>query len=113
MKTKLLIMSILSLLGIYASAGNDKIKYFEYNYHGSIGGDSFSIELKNSSDTTPATISLDYMQHRDYGKLSSDVSEAFIDSIEALCERYSIKQWDGFKEINREVLDGSGFSLYV
>ena len=113
MKINLIIMSLLSILGINASANNDGIKHFEYRYRGSIGGDSFSIEVNRATDTTPATITLDYMQHRDYGKLSSSVNEAFIDSIEALCEKYDIQKWDGFNETNHEVLDGSGFSLYV
>lgn len=111
MKTKLIIMSLLSILGIQASAGNGKVKYLSYSYHGSIGGGSHTITVEKANDTTPATITLDYMDHRDYGVLTGNVSDAFMDSINALCERYQIQKWDGFDRINREVLDGYGFSL--
>lgn len=111
MRTKLIIMSLLSIIGINASAGNGKVKYLSYSYHGSIGGGSHTITVEKTNDTTPATITLDYMDHRDYGKLTGKVSDAFMDSINALCEKYQIHKWDGFDKINREVLDGYGFSL--
>lgn len=104
-------MSLLSILGIQASAGNGKVKYLSYSYHGSIGGGSYTITVEKANDTTPATITLDYMDHRDYGILTGKVSDTFMDSLNVLCKRYDIIKWDGFDKINHEVLDGYGFSL--
>ena len=84
---------------------------FRYSYQGSIGGDSYSYELKAGDNG--AELSFDSMLHRDYGELTGPVGKDFIDALDALIEETKIYKWDGFDKTATGVLDGDGFSLHV
>ena len=93
--------------GDKAERNTSGIAAFSYRYNGSIGGNSFRYELKDGR------LSMDFMEHRDYGELSEDIPEGFAEKLEALCDSCRIRRWNGFDKVDRRVLDGSGFSLSI
>ena len=88
------------------------IRKFYYSYDGTIGGNSFRWEVTREQDGSVRFKLSDY-EERGYEDLSDTVPATFMDSLEALCRRHKVHNWDGFRGINRHVCDGSGFTLDI
>lgn len=111
----MLMSGIFSLLSC-AHAGNDTtpahIKSFSYHYDGTIGRNSHTYRLKVADDGT-ALLTIENLQHSDYGELTDTVGSDFLNALEELCNKHNVRRFDGFDKVDRYVSDGSGFSLYI
>ena len=111
----LILMSIASLL-LHScqafSAPQSPIKSFSYNYDGTIGGNSFSWKVTREENGTVLFRQSDHIR-RGYENLSDTLPAAFMDSLEAICSKHKIHRWDGYREYNRYIQDGDGFTLSV
>ena len=64
----------------------------------------------NCGDNKPAiTVRPDRVSDDD--ALTIEVDESFSQSLEKVLEMYRVKKWDGFNKFDKNVLDGSSFSL--
>lgn len=117
MKRTIILMSLLSMLPFWSCANpgnaNDgaHITSFHYNFDGTIGGNShhYSVRVKDGV----ATMTIEDMQHQDYGEMTDTVGMDFVEALEALCAKYNVREYDGFKGYDRFVCDGEGFSLSI
>ena len=114
---RIILMSLLSIfaLGSCAGQGGEQnaahITRFRYHYDGTIGGNSHSYGVDIAD--RKATITIEDMQHHDYGELTDTAGVDFIQALEALCAKHDVKRYDGFDKYNKYVCDGSGFSLSI
>lgn len=84
---------------------------FYYAYHGSIGGDSYSYSV--TEEDGKHYFVYESMLHPDYGELTKEVDDAFLDQVTKLYKECHLATWDGYDETNEYVLDGDGFSLSI
>ena len=103
-----LIMSITTACGAQQYAA---ISFFEYRHLGTIGGDSHTYKVEVAGDS--ATFSTEGMLYRSDDTLSCPMTASELEQLNKICADNNILSWDGYHGIDREVLDGSGFSLYV
>lgn len=94
------------------SAPKSPIQKFSFNFDGTIGGNSFEWTITRQEDGKGLFLLNNHIR-RDYDNLSDTVPEAFMDSLETICRKYSVHRWDGFQKYNKYVSDGTGFSLYI
>lgn len=87
------------------------VTYFRYSRNGS-WMDGYSITVKKGDD---GAFKLIYAEdeHQDYGEMEVAVDEAFVQKLTDICNAHKISRWDGFHKSDKNVLDGSGFSLNV
>ena len=109
----LLFMSIFGFLSCLSGTKptDSHIRSFRYSYDGTIGANSFSYEI--ICDSTGNTLSVEMMEHADYGTMKTAVSDEFMENLRLLCYKHNVMRWDGYDKFNKYVCDGSGFSLSV
>ena len=83
---------------------------FRYAYHGSIGGDSYSYDIKVNDKC--AVLKIKSMLN-DYGELQAEIGNDLLVLLSMLLKNAGIKSWDGFDKYDPDVLDGCGFSLDI
>ena len=106
-----LLGSMSAVSGQLSEVSARHVKTFEYRHIGTIGGDSHSFFVDGRNDTV--TLSYEDLLMYETGKITEPVDSTILEQLTDLCARHNIDRWDGIDEVNREVLDGSGFSLYV
>ena len=110
-------MSLSSLFSLFSCAtpgGNGsetRITKFNYNYDGTIGGNSHRYEVSVSGQT--AAIKVYDMLHHDYGDMTDTVGAEFVQSLEDLCRKHRVNRFDGYDKTDRRICDGHGFSLHI
>ncbi len=87
------------------------MRSFYYAYNGSIGGDSFSYDVDTESGVP--VLLYESMAYPDYGEMTMELPESFMESLRELYEECGLSGWDGFSGSSDEVLDGDGFSLRI
>lgn len=97
--------------GMNAEGDQSGVDTFYYAYHGSIGGDSYSYSV-NAEDGKHFFV-YESMLYPDYGELTREVDDAFLDQLTQLYQDCHLAAWDGFDKTNEFVLDGDGFSLSI
>ncbi len=88
-----------------------RVKSFEFYYNGSIGADSHNFKVAVDGDVV--TIKYEDMLLPAYDVMTDTLPAVVLDSLTQLCRKHNVQNWDGFDGVNRYVLDGWGFSLYV
>ena len=107
------------LLGIKGTNGLGKkavdnesgINTFYYSYNGSIGGDSYSYSVAEKDGKH--YLEYESMLYDDYGTLTMELEEAFLDQLTALYKEHRLAEWDGYNKYATHVMDGDGFSLNI
>ena len=84
---------------------------FEYDYYGSIGGDSHGYKLENVDGN--CVFSFSGMQYKAYGDLKEQTDPSVFDRLEGLLAQCGVEKWNGFSKSDPNVLDGDGFSLKI
>ncbi len=97
--------------GMNAADDQSGVETFYYAYHGSIGGDSYSYSV--TTEDGKHFLVYESMLYPDYGELTKEVDEAFLDQLTQLYKDCHLAAWDGFDKTNEYVLDGDGFSLSI
>ncbi len=110
-------MSLASLFSFCscANAGGEAysahIQSFTYHYNGTIGGNSHSFAVQVSDQT--ARITVEELEHMDYGDVTDTVGMELVQALEELCAKHDVMKFNGFDKTNPHVCDGSGFSLSI
>lgn len=108
----MLISSVAFLFGgCSAKHYTGPVEYFRYSRNGS-WMDGYSITVKKSDDGTYKLV-FSEDEHRDYGEMEAAVDETFVRKLTDICNAHKISRWNGFHKSDKNVLDGSGFSLGV
>lgn len=97
--------------GTDAADNGSGVDTFSYSYFGSIGGDSYSYSV-TSKDGKHLFV-YESMLYPDYGEMTCEVDDAFLDQLYQLYRDCRLASWDGFDKVNSYVLDGDGFSLNI
>ena len=84
---------------------------FYYGYNGSIGGDSYSYDIKEQDGKL--VFIYEAMEKRDYGEMTTECGQEILDKLYALYKEQRIAEWNGYSKSNPNVLDGDGFSLSI
>lgn len=110
-------MSLASLFSFCscANAGGEAysahIQSFTYHYNGTIGGNSHSFAVQVSDQA--ARITVEELEHMDYGDVTDTVGMELVQALEELCAKHDVMKFNGFDKTNPHVCDGSGFSLSI
>ncbi len=88
-----------------------KIKSFHLGENGTYMGSGFDYEYSSEEGRDGISIRIDGVQDEDALKLDAD--EAFVSSLEHIIEDHRIRKWDGFHGSDKNVLDGSSFTLSI
>ena len=106
--------------GESAQDNPNAITAFSYSYHGSIGGGSYTYSVKcgavdnaETGGSGEAVLTVDHMDHQDYGELSGRLPDGFMAELHKLYKDCRLAAWNGFNKYNPHVCDGSGFSLSI
>ena len=96
---------------IFAENNTSGINGFYYSYDGTIGGNNYSISIKKDADK----YILEYitMEYRDYGTMTMELDQQFIDELDLICQNNKVCKWNGFSGHDKNVCDGDGFSLRI
>lgn len=105
------IFSFLPCCGKNAATPDAPIKSFSYRFDGTIGGNSFSYEIKQ--DSTDHILKVEMLEHMDYGEMTCRLDSDFMESLRQVCKRHNIVRWNGYDKVNPHVCDGHGFSMNV
>ena len=98
--------------GENAPVNTSGITSFSYSYIGSIGGGSYTYSV-NAAETGAATLTVEHMEHRDYGELTGELPDGFLTELYRIYKECHIAAWNGFNKYNPHVCDGDGFSLSI
>lgn len=96
--------------GMFAKVNESGTVAFSYRYSGSIGGDSYSYDVKTLDDGS-TVFECEYMQHPDYGIMSLPVEKEVLDQLNGLYLEHKLARWDGYDRYATNVLDGDGFGI--
>ena len=103
--------------GDQAQDNPNGIVSFSYSYHGSIGGGSYTYSVKaggiDALENGAATLTVDHMEHPEYGEMTGELPENFMAELYKLYKECRLAAWNGFDKYNPHVCDGSGFSLSI
>ena len=99
-------------LGDKAVRNESGIAYFSYNYGGSIGGDSWTVEIERQEDDS-ALICYDAMEYGDLGTMEMAAGKELFDELERIYAEHELYRWEGYSKYDTGVLDGSGFGLNI
>lgn len=91
--------------------GTGRVIYFSFHNDGTIGGDTYNYTVGEQDGKFIFTY--EHMMLRDYGEMKAEMSAEQMDALQELYRRHDLSKWDGFDKFDRNVCDGSGFSLYV
>lgn len=83
----------------------------EYRINGYSISCHYSIK---KSDDKEGSFVLDYSNMLNaVSDINCEINDDTMEAISKLCEELNVVSWDKFDEVDEEVLDGSGFSLYL
>lgn len=94
-----------------AADNESGVDTFSYSYYGSIGGDSYSYSV--TAEDGKHVFVYESMLYPDYGEMTTEVDDGFLDRLYQLYKDCRLAAWDGFDKNNEYVLDGDGFSLQI
>ena len=98
-------------VGKKAKDNESGILSFRYGYCGSVGGGSYSYEVKEKEGKL--VFIYESMDHREFGDMEMECSRDILDKLYDLYKNLRIAEWNGFSKSNPDVLDGDGFSLNI
>ena len=99
-------------LGDKAVLNESGIASFSYSYGGSIGGDSWSVEIERQ-ENGDNTITYNAMEYGDLGELKMTAGSELMQELERIYAEHKLYRWEGYSKTDTGVLDGSGFSLFI
>ena len=99
-------------LGDKAVRNESGIASFSYSYGGSIGGDSWSVEIERQGNGDN-TITYNAMEYGDLGELKMTAGSELMQELERIYAEHKLYRWEGYSKTDTGVLDGSGFSLFI
>ncbi len=97
-------------LGKKAVVNTSGVTGFSYNFDGTIGGNNFSYSVRKQKDGK-IVLKYESMEYDEYGEMTREMDQAFLDSLDALYKKHNICRWEGYNKYNSYVCDGDGFSL--
>ncbi|MCQ2974794.1 MAG: hypothetical protein MJ211_08280 [Bacteroidales bacterium] len=125
-KLKLLIMGLLTTLFSFLGCKNQAqpnsqnispkdnlpISYFNYHYDGTIGRNNYNY-IVEKNDNGKFQFKYESLEYREYGEMILELDVNFMNQLNKLYNDFQLWKWDGFKGVNSNVCDGSGFSLAI
>ena len=99
-------------LGVGESVSNGQVVSFYFHYNGTIGANDYTYDVKKNEDGK-YILTYESMEYRDYGEMTTELDENFITGLNNLYSDNSLYKWNGYHGVNRECLDGWGFSLSI
>jgi len=114
--TKRTIISLLVMCAAFSflharESSPEHITSFEYRYRATIGGNSYSYNLRKDGDK--AVFTLFEMRDPFCGEITDTIDTEIFPALEEVCAKHNVWKFDGFHEINPEISDGSGFDLSI
>lgn len=97
--------------GANAADNQSGVNAFYYSYNASIGGDSYSYSV--IEEDGKHFFVYESMLYPDYGEITREVDEEFLEKLTQLYLDCHLASWDGFNKTNEFVMDGDGFSLDI
>ncbi|MBR5931970.1 MAG: hypothetical protein IKZ95_08115 [Lachnospiraceae bacterium] len=96
-------------IGKKAVDNESGVNTFFYSYNASIGADSYSYSVVEKDGKH--FLEYESMVYQDYGTMTMELDEAFLDQLTKLYKDCRLAEWDGYDKYATNVLDGDGFSL--
>lgn len=93
-------------IGDKGKPNSGKLVEFSYSYIGSIGGGSYTYEIRDNK------FSYELMGHDEYEGMTVTADEGLLDKIKDLYIEAESYKWNGYSKSATKVLDGNGFSVY-
>ena len=87
-----------------------EIRFFSFSHRGMSAADCYLY----SAEKAETGVRL-YTEDMYYGGRTVDVliEDPLLDQLGELAEEYGIQSWDGFDKVDKNVLDGTGFTLSI
>ena len=110
-----LIISIISIIIFTKNKSNNNIsniKHFSFSY--TVGyAMNARVRYEIDYDNNEYKTSIIPNGIPDEDKLEIKINKEVIDRIEQVLNKYNISKWNGFDKVDKNVLDGDSFSLYL
>ncbi len=95
--------------GSKAKPNESGIASFYYGYHGMRLGSDFTVTSKDGK----TVFNFEDGEHQVYGEMEYECEPVVLGDLEQLYKDCKVWEWDGFDKVNKNVLDGDGFSLTI